>query len=165
MGDTTVNDTAFEERLRDLEAVEAIQALKADYCYRVDAGDAPGVAARFLEDAVWHAPGIGRYEGRAAIEKFLASLPEMMRFWLHLVTNPLIEVTGDTARGRWYLIEPNTLKDGRAVWGTGRYEERYRRRDGQWYFEEVALLPAFWSPYDKGWAALPNLFDRATEKP
>ena len=154
----------LETRLRALEDVEAIKVLKAEYCYGVDDNDPDRVAQLFLQDAVWHAPGVGRFEGRDSIHKFMSSLPEMMRFWLHLVMNPQIEVSGDEARGEWYLIEPNTLKDGTAVWGTGRYHERYRRVDGKWYFEEVELLPVFWSPYEEGWAKVPSVFDQVRQK-
>jgi len=157
-------ESGLEARVRRLEDVEAIKILKAEYCYGVDANEPERVARLFTEDALWHAPGIGRFEGRDAILKFFRSLPEMMRFWLHLVMNPQIEVSGDSARGQWYLIEPNTLRDGRAVWGTGRYQERYRRVAERWYFDEVELLPVFWTPYDKGWAEVPSLFDRIAEK-
>ncbi len=149
----------IDQRLGLLEDIEAIKSLKAEYCFGVDDNDIDRVVALFLDDALWHAPGIGRYEGRDAIDKFFRTLPEMMRFWLHMVMNPQIHVEGDRARGRWYLIEPNTTHDGQAVWGAGRYEERYRRREGRWFFEEVELLPIFWTPYDEGWAKTRNLFD------
>ena len=154
---------SVDRRLGILEDVEAIKSLKAAYCFGVDDRDVDAVVSLFCDDGVWHAPGIGRYEGRAALEKFFASLPEMMRFWLHMVMNPQITVDGDTARGRWYLIEPNTTRDGGAVWGAGRYEERYRRTDAGWRFAEVELVPLFWTPYEDGWAKTPNLFAPAED--
>lgn len=152
-------DDRLDQRVRILEDIEAIKSLKADYCFGVDENDPDAVAALFLDDAVWHAPGIGRFEGRETIRKFFGGLPEMMRFWLHMVMNPQISVDGDSARGRWYLIEPSTLRNGEAVWGAGRYQERYRRVGGRWFFEEIELIPIFWSPYDQGWAKVPNIFD------
>jgi ketosteroid isomerase-like protein len=154
-----MTETTVESRLQRLEDVEAIKVLKADYCFSVDQGDTDRLISLFRHDAVWHAPGIGRYEGKDAIEKFFHSLPDMMRFWLHMVMNPLITVNGAEAQGRWYLLEPNTLKNGTPVWGAARYEERYRRQQGEWLFQEIELLPIFWSPYEDGWEKTRNLFD------
>ncbi len=149
-----------EDRLLRLEDIEGIKSLKAEYCFSVDDGSHERLMSLFVDDAVWHAAGIGRYEGKDAIDKFFRSLPEMMRFWLHMVTNPQITLEGDRARGRWYLLEPNTLKDGRPVWGAARYEERYvRRENGEWAFQEIELIPIFWTPYEDGWEKTPNLFD------
>jgi len=152
----------IESRLQHLEDVEAIKLLKANYCFGVDQRRLDDLADLFLEDAVWHMPGVGRFEGKAAIKEFFGELPEMMSFWMHMVVNPLITVEGDEAQGRWYLLEPTTLKDGTAAWASGRYEQRYRRSNGQWLFEEIELLPIFWSPYEDGWAKTPNLLDKGT---
>jgi hypothetical protein len=69
--------------------------------------------------------------------------------------NPSIEVQGDTATGRWYLLEPCTMvtagSQSQAVWGTARYEEEYVKVNGEWKFKKVHLMPVFWSPFDQGW--------------
>lgn len=143
----------LERRVQRLEDVEAIQQLKASYCYLVDDGEIDALMERFTDDAVWDGGPIGRFEGRDAIAKFLQGLPSQLSFYLHLVMNPEIEVRGDEAVGRWYLVEPCTAKGAeRAIWGAGCYQERYVRVDGEWKFREVVLMPVFWTPYDEGWA-------------
>jgi hypothetical protein len=62
----------LERRLQVLEDAEAIRKLKARYAALCDSQyDADGIAMLFTEDALWESPGLGRFEGREAIRKFL----------------------------------------------------------------------------------------------
>lgn len=143
---------SVEERLQVLEDIEAIKKLKARYTLAVDARDAEGVVSLFTADGVWEGGTFGRYEGANEVRSFFRSVPERLSFFVHYVSNPLIEIEGDRATGSWYLLEPCTFAEGdRAVWGSARYEERYRRVDGQWKFEEMKLVSVFWTPYEAGW--------------
>lgn len=146
----------IERRLRRLEDIEAIRGLKARYCLAVDERDEPAWAALFTEDAVWDGGDFGRYEGRAAIVQFFRDIPRLLLFAVHYATNPLIEVDGDRATGRWYLLEPCTFADGnRAVWGSAHYRETYVCERGEWKFSEIRLVSWFWTPYEEGWARRP----------
>jgi ketosteroid isomerase-like protein len=144
-------------RLRRLEDVEAIRALKARYCLAVDERDEEAWAALFTADAVWDGGEFGRYQGRAAIRAFFRDIPRTLSFAVHYVTNPLVEVDGDRARGTWYLLEPCTFTDGaRGVLGAARYDERYVREGDGWKFAEVLLRSWFWTPYPAGWRRRPD---------
>ena len=95
--------------------------------------------------------------GQAAIRAHFATVADVMGFAIHHVTNPLIEVVGDTATGQWYLWQPCTQtrpRDGaeRALWLAARYEETYRRMDGGWRFVEMIIHPRLFAPYEGGWA-------------
>ena len=122
----------LERRVKVLEDVEAIRALKARYCAFCDDGyDADGIAGLFTEDAVWDGGVRGRAEGREGIRAFFQRAPLRLPFAIHMVMNPVIEVDGDAARGTWYLFQPCTFADGdRAVWGSAplRRGVRPRRR-------------------------------------
>jgi len=143
---------SLEERLQVLEDVESIKKLKARYTLAVDARDTEGVVSLFTADAVWDGGSFGRYEGADAIRAFFRAVPEQLSFFVHYVSNPLIEVDGNRATGSWYLLEPCTFAKGdRAVWGSARYDERYRRVGGDWKFEEMRLVSLFWTPYEAGW--------------
>jgi ketosteroid isomerase-like protein len=143
---------SLEERLQVLEDVEAIKKLKARYTLAVDARDAEGVVSLFTADGVWDGGSFGRYEGKDAVRSFFRSVPERLSFFVHYVSNPLIEIDGDRATGSWYLLEPCTFAEGnQPVWGSARYEERYRRVGGEWKFEEMRLVSLFWTPYEEGW--------------
>ena len=82
----------------------------------------------------------------------------MMSFSQHMAVNPIIEISGDTARGTWYFFGPFTFsatetKGERAVWQATRYLEDYVKVAGEWKFRHLQVTgPGFSAPYDKGWA-------------
>jgi len=149
-----MNLQELEKRVQTLEDIEAIKKLKARYYGYCDAGyDADGLISLFTDDAVWDGGSFGRYEGRKAIYDFFAGVSKLLPFALHYVMNPQIDVEGDRASGRWYLLEPCTFAQGsQAVWGAAYYEDRYVKVGGAWKFQEVKLTSSFWTPYEQGWA-------------
>ena len=160
---------SLESRIRRLEDIEAIKQLKARYCALCDDGyDADQLTDLFTEDALWHGGSLGVARGREKIRKFFQNTPAVMPFAVHMVMNPVIEVDGDTATGRWYLFQAATLKavengadkrvDG-ALWGSARYDEEYVRVDGEWKFKSLRLTSRFWTPYDEGWEKVKSVFD------
>ena len=78
--------------------------------------------ALFIKDATWESQGLGKFEGREAIREFFRGISGHFVFALHYGLNPSIEVTGDTARARWYLFMPCTVADGSE--GTGHVARR-----------------------------------------
>jgi hypothetical protein len=168
--------TDLEARLRTLEArlgvledVEAIRLLKARYGELVDeryAGGAPRspaeldriageIAELFTEDALWEGgAALGTCRGRAAIRERFAA-PTLAFSW-HYFVKPRIEVTGDSARARWDLLAPCTSREGRAMWMAGVEDDDYRRVDGRWLHQRMALRVVFLAPHDRGWGRKPG---------
>ena len=147
----------LERRLRAVEDIEAIKKLKAKYCAACDNRYEPdAIAALFTEDAVWDGGDFGKYEGRDAIRTFFAGASAILPFALHQVTNPLIEVDGDTATGKWYLFQPCTLgEQNQAVWLAAKYAEEYIRTNGEWHFKSLKVNSQFFTPFEKGWVEKP----------
>jgi ketosteroid isomerase-like protein len=143
----------LERRLQALEDIEAIKKLKARYCAACDNNyHADDIAALFTEDAVWDGGAFGKCEGREAIRRFFRGAPQIFPFAIHQVMNPIIEVQGDKATGRWYLFQPCTLAEGnQAAWLAARYEEEYVKVGGEWKFKHLKVLPSFFTPYGEGW--------------
>ena len=146
----------FEEQVARLTAIEDIKQLKARYCQLCDAGyDPDGLAAMFVEDAIWDGASFGRHVGRAAIRAFFAGISNDIVFAAHLVLNPIITVEGDTANGKWWLIMPcTTAADGggkEARWLLAEYDDDYVRIDGAWYFKHLRLDLKFFAPHKDGW--------------
>jgi ketosteroid isomerase-like protein len=156
---------ALRTRVRTLEDAEAVRALKARYAELVDgryAGGGPrpetelapladAIAALFTEDAVWDGgPGLGVQHGRAAIRERMAR-PTLL-FSRHYFVNPRIEVAGDEARGRWELLAPCTLRDGRPAWMAGVEDDVYARVDGAWLHRRMHLTVHFVAPHERGWS-------------
>ena len=144
----------LERRLHVLEDVEEIKRLKARYAALCDNNyECDGIAALFTPDGSWDGGRLGRAEGREAIRAFFAKAPEAIPFAIHNVMNPLIEVSGDSARGSWYLLQPLTMAKGnRAAWLAGHYEEEYVRTAEGWRFRRLKFIPIFMTPYEEGWA-------------
>lgn len=143
----------LEKRIQTIEDIEAIKRLKARYCGYCDNGyDADALAALFTDDAIWDGGAFGRFEGRKAIHDFFAGVSKLLPFAMHYVMNPLIEVEGDRATGRWYLFEPCTFAEGsQPVWGAAYYDDRYVKVGGAWKFQGVKITSSFWTPYELGW--------------
>ena len=90
----------------------------------------------------------GTHEGRDAI-RALRHLP----FAVHYVMNPIIDIDGDTATGKWLLLEPCSFPQGderQPIWVAAKYEDDYPRVDGEWKFKRVKLMSLMWSPYEQG---------------
>jgi hypothetical protein len=136
---------ALAERLRQLEDIEALRALKAEYAAAADAKYTPTgerapafetaaerQAACFTEDAVWYGgPFGGTMIGCSALLAFFRNSP--WRFTAHLYDAPEISIDNDAASARWRLWEIGTRAvDGRTVLMVGTTEETYRRTPSGW---------------------------------
>lgn len=144
----------LESRIRAVEDTDAIRNLKARYAELCDDDYNPdGIAALFVDDAVWESGPLGRFEGKESIRDFFRGASEIFTFAIHYSLNPQIEVTGDTARARWYLFMPCTVGDGdQATWRAGIDDEEYVRVDGHWMFKSKKSTGIFNTPFDSGWA-------------
>ena len=65
----------LEERIAQLEDIEAIKKLKASYCLHVDHANEEGWVSLFTEDAVWESDKFGRFEGREVPRNICTALP------------------------------------------------------------------------------------------
>jgi ketosteroid isomerase-like protein len=144
----------LEERIRKLEDIDEIKQLKARYAAACDNNyDADTITVMFTEDGVFDAGELGKAEGREELRAFFRRVPESTSFALHYILNAIIEVDGDRATGKWYLLQPTTLiKGNQAIWFAATYDDEYKRVEGKWRFRRVNVTPHFRSPYDEGWS-------------
>lgn len=148
-------------RIKVLEDIEAIKKLKATYCYLCDAGldnerNLNELIAHFAENARVDF-GLGpasQFTGREGLKVFFGEVvPGAVSFCMHMVHNPIIDVNGDKAAGRWYYEVPATdASTNRAQWMAGIYEEEYVRENGEWKFSSIVTKWKYISPFDEGWA-------------
>lgn len=149
---------SFEQQVERLIAIEDIKKLKAVYCSFCDNNyDPDGLANLFVDDGVWDGgPEFGRHEGRDAIHAFFTGASGSIVFAAHLVMNPIIDVDGDSARGKWRLIMPCTVMNdanvAEARWLLSAYDETYQRVDGQWRFKSLTVDSQFFAAHLAGWA-------------
>ncbi|WP_435361838.1 nuclear transport factor 2 family protein [Haloarchaeobius sp. DFWS5] len=137
--DGSESDT-LSARVARLEARGALKELKAAYCYSIDARDWDRLRSLFTSDAVLDFGGLGTYEGDDGLDRFVREFVEAnLDGSAHMVHNPVLDVDGDTATGRWYVESPVTYADGSGGWRQGVYDDEYRRVDGEWRFASVQM--------------------------
>jgi ketosteroid isomerase-like protein len=149
----------IEQRLQALEDREELIKLKARYVNYNDGGwqgpthtDADAVADMFVEDGVWDgSPNAGYAKGRAEIKALFQQF-RAVQFIVHYVTNPLIEVDGDTATGHWHALVTSTMPGDISLWILGLYKEQYVRTAGGWKIKVLRFETAVAAPYEVGWA-------------
>ncbi len=131
--------TSVEARLQKLEDMEEIRTLLLDYGRTLDARDLKGYSELFAKDGEWIG-GFGSVKGRADLlafmQKNVGTAPNTGQTY-HLLTNFLINVTGNTATAtsRWsYVIGTKEKKP--ILEHSGRYDDTLIREDGKWKFQK-----------------------------
>lgn len=120
-------------RTPPIEDYLAITQLKAEYCYRIDDKDYEAWVDLFTDDGAFGITGVETFEGREELRRFAETVfDQEYAYTAHIVTNPRIEVDGEEASGQWYLYLPFTGTDGSIGWTQSRYEDTYRKEDGEW---------------------------------
>lgn len=120
-----------------LEEKDAIREVLAEYCFRLDGGDYDGMAALFTEDGTWDT-AFGAAAGRAAIAQLASDIRARAGAnrprAIHLVTNIVIALNGETAevRSNWTVVQNSP--DGPKIGSGGGYADRMVKQDGTWRF-------------------------------
>ncbi len=156
-----MSGSSLEAQVARLAAIEEIKQLKARYAeYCDNQYDPDGIASLFVEDGVWDGgPGFGRYEGREKIHAFFSEISNSIVLAAHLSMNPIIEVDGERATGRWRLLCPFTLDEGEspaARWILAQYDEVYERHGDRWLYRSLKVNVNFNALHETGWADAPE---------
>lgn len=159
MADTTQAD------VHRLLASEAIKEAVYEFYYRWDAGAWTEAIEGFAtEDIAFDAGAFGTADGREAWHNWAETVwaDHVAHTW-HMLHNPIIDVDGEEATGRWRFEIPAVTTDEEAVWLQGIYEHAYRRVDGEWRCSSYTVDSTYATPYDRGWAAQPVFEDPDAE--
>lgn len=144
MSETEFGTTQLLTRVQVLEDIEEIRKLKAAYCEACD-DDHNGdrVADLFIEEGGVWGSGKSLCEGLDEIRTFMFDIREagFMARSAHQVFNPVIEVDGDTATGKWRFMMMYTVTgDEKFVRIIGRYEDEYIRTPNGWRFKTLVPI-------------------------
>jgi hypothetical protein len=122
----------------DLQSVSdhiEIRDLLARYCRGIDRGDKALIASVYHDDA-YDDHGTFKGSPREFAEVVVDRMDGTGVIGQHNVTNVLIELDGDRARGESYFVTWNPEADatgmGRLMLVLGRYLDTFERRDGVW---------------------------------
>ena len=112
----------------------AIQEATSNYFFAVDAADVDAYLAVWAEDGVSESSGLGNATGHEELRaRFMKASQDFSKGKRHVVSNFAIEMQGDTATQRVYLLVVEREKKP-AVEATAVYEDTLRRIDGTWKF-------------------------------
>ena len=149
------------ERLQILEDIERIKQLKAHYCKLADHAYADSriweqLISYFVDDAWLDFGDFGLYRGKQEVSKFFKEVThEFLSYAAHMVVNPVIQVRGDSALGKWRVFCPCTERaSNTALWVQGEYRDEFVRVDGELRWRSISCSFDFVAPYHKGWASV-----------
>ena len=119
----------------ELADKDAIREVLARYCFHLDGERFDDMAALFTEDGTWDtAFGVGK--GRSGIAdqaRAIAAIGAPRPRRVHLVTNIVIELDGDTAtvQSNWALVQNTGAAPN--IGSAGGYADRMVKQNGRWY--------------------------------
>jgi hypothetical protein len=117
----------------------AIQQLYASYNHALDFGDSSGWASTFTGDGVFSGGG-GTFTGTEALKGFADGFASRMKA-RHWITNLVVEGSGDSAKGKCYLMLMN-LADGKATpMVTAVYHDELKKTGDGWRFTNRSVQP------------------------
>ena len=129
--------TTFEQRLRRLEDILAIQQLFIDYGHYLDAGAFDAYAALFARDGELHLGPLGVARGPDAIGALMTKmLGDQIGRSFHIISSPRIAFEGDdraTSEVMWTVLDRSGA-DRPVASMLGRHRDVLVRENGQWRF-------------------------------
>lgn len=150
----------LEQRIAQLEDLEAIKKLQRAWGYYIDEGQWDRAASLFATNGSIELGLDGVYRGRERVRQYLQALGggrnglEPGQLNEHLQLMPVITLGSDgrTAQGTWRdLILAGRL--GReAYWGEGPQINEYVKEDGVWKIQRLHWFQTLYVPYEGGWA-------------
>ena len=156
--------SSLEDRILKIENKEAIRDLKHEiYCYCVDL-IVSGVDKKQLildhlaQEVAADFTGFPPINGKAAVAEFLfETVPSILSYSQHRVSNSVIKVRGRAASALWYVDCPvvfkpeNKLGIKGSAFIAGRYEEEYIFEEGKWKWTKIIALLDTVQQFDENW--------------
>jgi ketosteroid isomerase-like protein len=139
-----MDQQALSEDLVLLLEERAITRALHEYAHAMDYGDEEAWVDAFTADAVFDVVEVvggrrvHREEGSGDLARYVARYPKPPAFRKHVVVDPIIDVSGDTARveAYWLLLQRDD-DDGQPVMTAfGKYHDRLVKTDGRWRIAE-----------------------------
>ena len=137
-------DKSLESRIQLLEDIEAIKKLQATYGHFVDRGwngkEVQDVSHFFTEDATFECAAFGmNAKGNKEIAE---TLKQGSTFTIaqHSFTNPIIDVDGDNATGKWLLWVGVNNGEANIVFESE--DVKYARTSDGWKIQGIELFVA-----------------------
>jgi ketosteroid isomerase-like protein len=120
-----------------------INQVKSSYSWYYDTCDLEGLLNLFTDDAVCDFGPYGSWQGKDAIRECYSK-----NIWtedecfatMHNTTNPIIEVNGDKATGKWFVLDHILGPAGQPpLVMMATYMDEFRRVNGEWKISRVRM--------------------------
>lgn len=114
---------------------QSIRRLVHRYADAASRRDPAGVASTLTAEGTWHAPELGRFEGRDAMLSFFTAMLDGWNVFLQTLMSGVIivdESNPHRAVGRWFVQETGQRTEGTNLIISGVYHDEYVRDDGAW---------------------------------
>ncbi|QLC90770.1 nuclear transport factor 2 family protein [Priestia megaterium] len=140
----------MEKEIQKLVDIEAIKQLKYTYAEICDDNHNPNrICSVFTEDAIWDGgEQYGKFIGHDQIRKAFAEFSKSIDLSQHNMTNPIITVDGDEAKGQWYafgIFRKNNDDFIQAV----TYFDEYMKVDGKWLIKKLVPQLKLYVPFNE----------------
>lgn len=129
------------------EDYTAIRMVAERYVDAVNRFDGEAWGQTWAPDGEWNVGQVhkGRENLVAVWTPIVESIPNV---YMHVYSGVIDDVTGDTARGRWYMGEFLNMADGSRTMNSICYVDTYTRIDGQWYIQTREFQALYRGPAD-----------------
>jgi hypothetical protein len=114
---------------------EKISILIGRYSQLGDDGNPSARADLYCADGTYTAPDGTSVVGREAIRERTVLAPRSGAKGMHITTNLVLAIDGDTASGTLDFLHFRDTADGLQPNVMGRFEDRFKKVDGQWLFQ------------------------------
>lgn len=143
----------LEDRINRLEDIEAIKKMKAEYVLACDERRWDDAMRYFTPDAVVSFGPFGTFEKLDDLEKFFTEkMPVTIAFTVHRLANPIIDVSGQMAKGIWYCEIPSThIPTNKAILQQGTYYDEYVKEANEWRHRKLDLVYSYITEFGEGW--------------
>lgn len=114
----------------------------------------------FTEDAVWQGVGsrysetFGKLEGVKSISEMFRKYcesPAHFALNVHLLSNEIIDVDSEFARGQWTLIQPSTVREGHSRLSCAQITAEFKKVNGAWKISMFQTESIFNREVQKPW--------------
>jgi hypothetical protein len=128
-----------DDAVQRIEDQFAIRELVARYNYAIDEGRPEEWVATFVPDGTFESSALGRHTGPEALLAFAKGYIAAVK-GRHCTSDFVIDIDGDDARSRCYLIAVNNAA-APIVSATAVYEDVLRRTADGWRFVHRKVAP------------------------
>lgn len=119
---------------------EAIRRVMTEYCFGTDTGDTERWLACFTDDIVWEGGAFGRFEGKEAGRAYHRGAGDASLNYRHINANHVIDIDGDRAAVRSYVLVLDQTGAAPAIMFSGFYDDVLVRSGGQWLIRSRKLV-------------------------